>query len=279
MEYLIFIIVFFIAIMIAIIIEKGKKSNGKILSDLNEVLNSLNAVSSTVNNNERNAASRENSLRSLISKNEQKLVNVINQTAKNNESRVASMEDKIVNEIQTSSSTIQNSIQHSYSGLSKSLKGKINDIGTELNELQQNLRDFKNDILKTQAQSFSGVETTLGVIRKEEHSFLEHEFQNINKGQANINKCVNDVTNSINNHFTSLKPLEELLGRVNKLYNNLISLDKDILNQEKSLNGMVEKHTKILEYTQELQRTSEEIFDLMKLLVMDSVVKQTTHNK
>ena len=42
---------------------------------------------------------------------------------------------------------------------------------------------------------------------------------------------------------------------------------------------MVEKHTKILEYTQDLQKTSEDIFDMMKLMLMDSVVKQTNSNK
>ena len=83
----------------------------------------------------------------------------------------------------------------------------------------------------------------------------------------------------MNNHFTSIKPLEELLERLNVLYNKLISLDKDILSQEKSLNAMVEKHTMILEYTQELQKTSEDIFDMMKLLLMDSVMRQTTPSR
>ena len=80
-------------------------------------------------------------------------------------------------------------------------------------------------------------------------------------------------------HLDSLKPLEELFGRLNTLYNKLLSLEKDILTQEKSLNGMVEKHVKISEYTQELQKTSKDIFDLMKLMLMDSVVLRTTHKK
>ena len=80
-------------------------------------------------------------------------------------------------------------------------------------------------------------------------------------------------------HLDSLKPLEELFGRLNTLYNKLLSLEKDILTQEKSLNGMVEKHVKISEYTQELQKTSKDIFDLMKLMLMDSVVQRTTPHK
>ena len=100
-------------------------------------------------------------------------------------------------------------------------------------------------------------------------------LQNVTKEQANIGKCVLDTANNINNHISALKPLEELLSKLNTLYNNLISLDKDILNQEKSLTNLVAEHTMILEYTKELQNTSEEIFNLMKLLMMDSIVKQT----
>ena len=42
---------------------------------------------------------------------------------------------------------------------------------------------------------------------------------------------------------------------------------------------MVEKHVKISEYTQELQKTSKDIFDLMKLMLMGSVVQRTTSKK
>ena len=196
-----------------------------------------------------------------------------------NEERLGCLEDRVINEIQSSTGVLQNAIQQSHSALSKSFKSKFSDIGTELTELQHNLRDFKDDILRTQAQSFSGIETKIGVVKNEEHRFIEHQLQTVNNEQANVRKSIQEVTKSMNNYFTSIKPLEELLERLNTLYNKLISLDKDILSQEKSLNGMVEKHTKILEYTQDLQKTSEEIFDMMKLLVMDSVIKQTTPNK
>ena len=156
---------------------------------------------------------------------------------------------------------------------------KLSDVRTKLTELDHNLREFKDDILRTQAQSFSSIETKISIAKNEEHKYFERQFQTVNNEQTNIRECVQEVSKSMNNHFTSIKPLEELLGRLNTLYNDLLSLDKDILNQEKSLNGMVDKHTKILEYTQELQKTSEDIFDLMKLLVMDSVIKQTGQKK
>lgn len=276
MDDLIFLGILFIAfvlvINICLHIWLGKKRNNKVLNDIRAILSGINSM-------EKSANSRDSSLRSLISKNEQKLGSAISQSVRNNEGRLGCLEDRVINEIQSSTGVLQNAIQQSHSALSKSFKSKFSDIGTELTELQHNLRDFKDDILRTQAQSFLGIETKIGIVKNEEHRFIEHQLQTVNNEQANVRKSIQEVTKSMNNHFTSIKPLEELLERLNTLYSKLISLDKDILSQEKSLNGMVEKHTKILEYTQDLQKTSEEIFDMMKLLVMDSVIKQTTPNK
>lgn len=38
---------------------------------------------------------------------------------------------------------------------------------------------------------------------------------------------------------------------------------------------MVQKYVKISEYTQDLSKTSKEIYDLMKLLLMNSIIEQT----
>ena len=283
MEDLIFLIVLFIAFVlvvnICLHIWLGKKRNEDVLSELKKVLSGINSISGNVLNNEKSAVSRDNTLRSLISKNQQRIENAITQASKNSDGRFNYLEERVIGEVQSAANTIQNSIQHSHSSLSKSFKSKLSDIGAELTEINQNLREFKDEILRTQAQSFSSIETKVNVARSEEHRFIEQQFISVNNEQNNIGKCVQEVTKNMNNHFTSIKPLEELLGRLNTLYNKLISLDKDILGQEKSLNGMVEKHTKILEYTQDLQKTSEEIFDMMKLMLMDTVVKQTTPKK
>lgn len=272
MEDLIFLVVLFIAFVLVVDIWLGKKRSNKVLSDIRTVLSDINSL-------EKSANSRDSSLRSLISKNEQNMRNAISQSSRNNESRLGCLEDRIINEILSSSGAIQSAIQHSHSDLLNSFKSKLNDIGAELTEINQNLREFKDEILRTQAQSFFSIETKINVVRSDEHRFIEQQLNSVNKEQTNIGKCVQEVTKNMNNHFSSIKLLEELIGRLNTLYDKLISLDKDILGQEKSLNGMVEKHTKILEYTQDLQKTSEEIFDMMKLMLMDTVVKQTTPKK
>lgn len=61
----------------------------------------------------------------------------------------------------------------------------------------------------------------------------------------------------------------------NKCKNNLVFLDSKILSQEVSLNSILQKHVKISEYTQDLSKTSKDIYDLLKLLLMNSIVEQT----
>lgn len=283
MEELIFLGAFFIASIVIttmiLYISLGKKRNEAILNKLKEVLAGINTVSGSVNYHERSAVARDNTLRSLVSKNQQKLESVINQSSNTIIGRIGCLEDRIINEIQSSTNVIQGAIQHSHSGLSKSFKSKLNDLGSELTELHQDLRNFKDSILQTQAQSFSGIETRLGTIRSEEHRFIEHELQTIHKNNSTLDKSLQDICKGIKPNLDSIKAIEDLLSRLNTLYNKIMSLDKDILNQEKSLNTMVDKHLQIVGYTQELQKTSEEIFELMKLLLMDTVVKSTTPKK
>ena len=147
---------------------------------------------------EKAANSRDSSLCSLISKIEQKLGSAISQSVRNNEGRLGCLEDRVINEIQSSTGVLQNAIQQSHSALSESFKSKFSDIGTELTELQHNLRDFKDDILRTQAQSFSGIETKIGVVKNEEHRFIEHQLQTVNNEQANVRKSIQEVTKSMN---------------------------------------------------------------------------------
>ena len=263
------------AVIIFLYLWLGKKRNEAVLDELRKVLSGINTISGSVTNNERQAVSRDNSLRSLISRNQQKQESCINQLQKNNEYQIVFMGDRITNEIHTATSVIQSSIKSFQSGLSTSIKPKLDEIKAELVDVTQSIHDFKDEILRTQAQSFYGIEANYSSVSNEERTYLDKQFRSIHNEYTALDKSIQDVAGVMRTHLKSLKPLEELLGRLNTLYNKLQSLDKDILTQEKSLNGMVEKHMKIVEYTKELQKTSKDIFDLMKLMLMDSVVQQT----
>ena len=279
-----FMIIIVIAIAIVTILhlfffEIWKKRHEAVLGDLRKVSGVINDIYGSVANNERLAVSRDNSLRSLISRNQQKLENSISQSSKSNEGRIEYMSERVTNEIQNATEVIKSSFHQSHAGLSKSFKTKLNEVNAELVDIHQGLREFKDEILRTQAQSFYGIETKYSNISNEERAYLDKQFRAVHNEHTTLDKSIQDVALVMRTHLDSLKPLEELFGRLNTLYNKLLSLEKDILTQEKSLNGMVEKHVKISEYTQELQKTSKDIFDLMKLMLIDSVVQRTTSKK
>lgn len=268
-----------LALIIFLYLWLGKKRNEAVLDELRKTLSGINTISGSVTNNERQAVSRDNSLRSLISRNQQKLENSISQSSKSNEGRIEYMSERVTNEIQNATEVIKSSVHQSHAGLSKSFKTKLSEVNAELADIHQSLREFKDEILRTQAQSFYGIEAKYSNISNEERAYLEKQFRSVHNEHTTLDKSIQDVALVMRTHLDSLKPLEELFGRLNTLYNKLLSLEKDILTQEKSLNGMVEKHVKISEYTQELQKTSKDIFDLMKLMLMDSVVQRTTSKK
>ena len=253
-----------IATLIFLYLWFGKKRNERVLNELNSILidvrrglGAINIMSTNVNANERQAVSRDNALRSLISTNQQKLENGISKYSKSNESQIIVLGERVVNEIQNGTELIQNSIHQS----SKSFKTKLNEVNAELAEIQQSIHNVKDEILRTQAQSFFAIESKYSNISAEERAYLDKQFRSIHNEHTTLDKSIQDVADIMRAHLDSLKPLEELFGRLNNLYNKLISLDKDILNQEKSLNSMVEKHVMILEYTRELQKTSKNIYD------------------
>lgn len=268
-----------LAVIIFLYLWLGKKRNEAVLDELRKALSGINTISGSVTNNERQAVSRDNSLRSLISRNQQKLENSISQSSKSNEGRIEYMSERVTNEIQNAAEVIKSSVHQSHAGLSKSFKTKLSEVNAELVDIHQSLREFKDEILRTQAQSFYGIEAKYSNISNEERAYLEKQFRSVHNEYTTLDKSIQDVAVVMRTHLDSLKPLEELFGRLYTLYNKLLSLEKDILTQEKSLNGMVEKHVKISEYTQELQKTSKDIFDLMKLMLMDSVVQRTTSKK
>lgn len=99
--------------------------------------------------------------------------------------------------------------------------------------------------------------------------------EDISNRLDNVEKTLANLSEMMERHFVAMQPIEKMLLRLETLYNNLVCLDSKILSQEASLNSMVQKHVKISEYTQDLSKTSKDIYDLLKLLLMNSIVEQT----
>lgn len=104
---------------------------------------------------------------------------------------------------------------------------------------------------------------------------LLRELQRINARISTIEQKVESMNKTIEHQFTSLTPFEKQLSKLETLYKNIDGLDNRILLQEESLKSMVEKHLQITLYTQELSKTSKDVYELLKLVLMDSIMTKT----
>lgn len=250
----------------------GSDRLGTILVTISKISKNIEEINSQIKKNESSATARDSTLNKQITTHQQKLEQLVNKLAKSGETRLDSINEGLLNELRSSTDEIKGYIQHSHSNLAKSFKSKLSDINSELVDLNRILPELKDSILSAQAQSFYSVERTINEGQKN----IGQQLKSVHTECTNIESSLQDAIKLIKVQVETLKPIEELLHRLNKLYDKLILLDKDLQNQEKSLGKMVDKHTKLSETTQALQRTSEDIFDLLKLLTMDSIMQQTS---
>lgn len=106
-------------------------------------------------------------------------------------------------------------------------------------------------------------------------NLLLMELQRINERISTIEQKVESMNKTIEHQFTSLTPFEKQLSRLETLYKNIDGLDNRIFLQEESLKSMVERHLQITLYTQELSKTNKDVYELMKLVLMDSIITKT----
>ena len=125
------------------------------------------------------------------------------------------------------------------------------------------------------SSSQHSVDQTSHGITSNEYNLLLKELRGISGRITDLEKKIETIDATIRRQFTSLTPFEKQLSRLETLYKNIDGLDKRILLQEESLKSMVEKHLQITLYTQDLSKTSKEVYELMKLVLMDSIIKKT----
>lgn len=125
------------------------------------------------------------------------------------------------------------------------------------------------------SSSQHSVDQTSQGITSNEYNLLLKELRGISGRITDLEKKIETIDATIRRQFTSLTPFEKQLSRLETLYKNIDGLDNRILLQEESLKSMVERHLQITLYTQDLSKTSKDVYELMKLVLMDSIITKT----
>lgn len=184
----------------------------------------------------------------------------------------------IIKEIKTDKDVVCQGVSSITGGIKSKIIESVRKV-TEQMQVSLNSPEFNKLVAGTHKKDNDEIHETnkeasrLKIEHKENMSQQANE--EVNKRLDNIEKTLAKLSETMDRHFVAMQPIEKMLLRLETLYNNLACLDGKILSQEASLNSMVQKHVKISEYTQDLSKTSKEIYDLMKLLLMNSIIEQT----
>lgn len=101
------------------------------------------------------------------------------------------------------------------------------------------------------------------------------ELEKINKRLVALDNKVDNVCGSIEHQFKNLTPFEKQLERLETVYNSIQELERRILSQEESLHSMVDKHFQITKFSMELSKTSKEVYELLRVMLLDSIISKT----
>lgn len=101
---------------------------------------------------------------------------------------------------------------------------------------------------------------------------IEKEFHQKTKDSLDI------MNEQLTKYLPQLKQIDKMYGNLLNLYNKLLDEENRFVKQESSISTMIERHSKILELTSEMNNTSKEIFEFMKLYLIQSTIDQNFVN-
>lgn len=159
----------------------------------------------------------------------------------------------------------------------KDLSTKIEDVHKSIDDnsslTKQHLKLLENDIDKHLKQLDSSV-SALSISLKSHTEKITTSCSNVINTEKELNQgtrsSFNQLNNTISKYLAQLKQIDDLYGNLQNLYTVFLEEEKKIIEQESSLNSMVSRHSQLFEITLEMNNTAKEIFEFMKLYLLQA---------
>lgn len=104
-------------------------------------------------------------------------------------------------------------------------------------------------------------------------------YTELNKTKAEIHSAKKEIKRQLSDqskaYDAQLQALEQKIDSLDELCRHISRLSEDMSKQESSIFTMVNKHQQIAELTDELNNTAKDVFGLMKLMLMSSVIENS----
>lgn len=167
---------------------------------------------------------------------------------------------------------------------------RVNGLSTSVQNVRNEVKKQASDILKTfealyklESDVNDGVNTITSLcnaIRKEqiqEKTEVKKDFARIEDVAQYIENKLSQHCTTTEKHMKNMETYNEAIIKITHICQEISNVSKDIQQQETSVATMINKHQQIAELTDELNRTAKDVFGLMKLLLMSSVVENSRH--
>lgn len=151
-----------------------------------------------------------------------------------------------------------------------------------LTAIRENLKGLKQNIKTNQEKiigKFNDVNILINNNTDDLSSAVYNSYNSLNASIEKNRTATKDNENSVksmninlNNYLNKFSQIEELYRNLQILYKKILEEESKISKQEQSLTSMVSRHSQIFEITNEMNQTSKEIFEFMKLYLIQSTL-------
>lgn len=217
----------------------------------------------------------------------QSIQNQLNRSIKDNTSKIVELNNSLTYAISDSVSSIDTLFKASMQKLNSEEQKRERTISAGLDTIIRNISNFNNLI-----------EQHLILLEESNDKNITHLDSTIKSLSSSLKLHTDKITSSCNQVFNSekelhqktkssldlmnenfsrylsqLKQFDVLYNNLQKLYTRILEEDEKIAKQESSLVNMVSRHARIFELTSEMNNTTKEIFEFMKLYLIKSTIE------
>lgn len=201
---------------------------------------------------------------------------------KENSNKIGELNSSISYAISETASRAKEYIQHlSSEGQqhSKAILADIDMVFRNVSEFNQAIERHLKLLEETDDKNTKRIDTSIASLssslklHKEDITSIFTQILNTENELHQKTKSSFDVMNGqLSKYLLQLKQIDVLYDNLQKLYTKLLGEEEKISKQESSLASMVSRHSQIFEITSEMNNTSKEIFEFMKLYLIQSTL-------
>jgi hypothetical protein len=208
---------------------------------------------------------------------------------KENSNKIGELQNSITNVISDATNMTKAYIQH----LSSNEQKQSEAILAEIDMIFRNVSDFNKTIdchLKILEESndknTKRLENSIVSLSASSKLYAEKITtlctQNLcteKELHQNTKISLESMNSQLVEYIVHLKQIDTLYNNLQKLYDRILDEEENISKQESSLSTMVSRHSQIFEIISEMNNTSKEIFEFMKLYLIQSTLDNFKNNK